>query len=168
MSRVNVNVRKFRRGAWLWAAASIAAVLSTGCDGRPKRVPVSGQVLIDGQPLGFGVVRFIPSDGRQSGSQLDAEGRFTLSCFEVNDGAIRGTHRVEVAADERLSDTKTRWHAPKKYADARTSGLTIEVNEPTENLPIELTWDGGKPFIEIDRGAAEGSEEQGPPGRRKR
>jgi hypothetical protein len=141
--------------------------LVVGCDGRPKRVPVSGQVLIDGKPLTYGAVRFVPSDARQAGGQLDTEGKFALSCFEIGDGVVLGTHRVEVDAGERLSDTKTRWHAPKKYADQRTSGLTREIDGPKEDLLIELTWDGGKPFIEVDRGEA-GTEEEGPPGRRKR
>jgi hypothetical protein len=111
-------------------------------------VPVSGRVLIDGQPLKFGSVRFTPENARMSGGMLDSEGRFSLSCFERNDGAVIGHHRVTIAAGETLSPTKVRWHAPRKYSDLGTSGLTQEIKGPDDNLVIYLTWDGGKPFDE--------------------
>lgn len=126
-----------------------ALVAASGCgDGRPKRLAVSGQVLIDGEPLTYGYIRFVPSDTRPSGGNLDEEGRFTLSCYEKNDGIIPGVHRVEVDAGESLSSTKTKWHAPKKYFRYTNSGLTEEIRESTDSLVIELTWDGGKPFVE--------------------
>jgi hypothetical protein len=129
--------------------AALASIAVFGCsDGRPSRVPVSGQVLIDGQPLKYGSVRFTPDNARMSGGLLDAEGRFSLSCFERNDGAVIGVHRVTIAAGETLSPTKVRWHAPKKYSDLGTSGLVQEIKDPDDSLVINLTWDGGKPFDE--------------------
>jgi hypothetical protein len=120
-----------------------------GCgDGRPARVPVSGQVLIDGQPLTFGTIRFIPAGHRASQGAIDSSGRFTLSCYSENDGAVPGKHRIEVTACERVKPTLLRWHAPKRYQDQATSGLSQEISGPTEDLTIELTWSGGKPFDE--------------------
>jgi hypothetical protein len=125
-----------------------------GCgEGRPERVRISGQVLIDGQPLTHGYVRFVPTDARASRGELDSNGRFELGCFEAGDGAVPGTHRVEISGMQRLSDWETRWHAPKKYADYKTSEVTREINGPTEAMLIELTWDGGKPFTEVDESA---------------
>jgi hypothetical protein len=122
-----------------------------GCgDGRPARVPVSGQVLIDGKPLTFGFVRFFPKATRGSGGAIDGDGRFTLTCFDPNDGATIGVHQVVVSACESLSPTKTKWHTPKKYASHATSGLEKEIKGPTNNLVINLSWDGGKPFIEAE------------------
>jgi hypothetical protein len=57
-------------------------------------------------------------------------------------------HQVEVDASESLSSTKVKWHAPKKYFRYTTSGLTQKIGESTDSLVIELTWDGGKPFVE--------------------
>ncbi|MBN2022675.1 MAG: hypothetical protein JW809_07755 [Pirellulales bacterium] len=123
---------------------------SLGCgDGRPERVAVSGQVLIDGKPLGFGFVRVVPGNARAAHGEIGPDGRFTLTTFEASDGAVRGTHPVAVHAGEHLSETKIRWHAPKKYADAKTSGLTVTIDGSTDAIaPIELTWGGGKPFVE--------------------
>jgi hypothetical protein len=129
-------------------AVFVAAVMGCGNE-RPDRVPVSGQVLIDGQPLTHGYVRFAPVGSRQSSGQLDESGRFTLSCFEANDGAVPGTHRIAVRAEEPLGETSSRWYAPKKYANFGTSGLSQEITEPTDSILIELTWGNQKgPFIE--------------------
>lgn len=119
-------------------------VIAIGCgDGRPKRVPVSGQVLIDGAPVKGGSIQFVPEGARPSSSDLDGEGRFTLRCFEKDDGAVTGTHRVKMAA-RAMEGEKLRWYAPQKYADIDKSGLTVEITEPTDSLVIELTWKGSK------------------------
>jgi len=130
---------------------SLLFPLVAGCgDGRPRRVPVSGQVLIDGKPLTRGFIRLVPEGARPAAGQIGPDGRFTLKTFEPGDGAVTGRHEVSVTAVESLSDTVQRWYTPKKYADPSTSGLTVTINEPTDSLLIELTWDGGKPFIEKD------------------
>jgi hypothetical protein len=128
--------------------------IATGCsDGRPSRVPVTGKVLIDGRPLTHGYVRFIPEGARPSSGTLDSEGRFTLSCYEGADGAVVGKHRVEVSGMQSVSEWKARWHAPKKYADHGSSGITKEVTGPTDVMLIELSWEGGSPFTELDETA---------------
>lgn len=128
--------------------------VSNGCsDGRPKRVPVSGQVLIDGQPLTHGYVRFVPKASRPSKGNLDSQGKFTLYCYEPGDGAVLGIHQVEVSGMQSISEWESRWHAPKHYANVQTSGLTQEITQPTSELTIELTWDGKQPFTEIDESA---------------
>lgn len=131
------------------ACCALGLVLLAGCgESRPTRVPVSGQVLIDGQPLKFGFIRFIPEGARPSGAKLDGEGRFTLSCFDGADGAVPGKHKVEISANETLSATKVRWHAPRKYADYGTSGIDQVIDKPTDSLVINLSWGTGKPYDE--------------------
>jgi hypothetical protein len=134
-------------------AAVAVAITATGCgDGRPKRVPVAGQVLIDGKPLSFGYVGFVPENARSSVAKLDAQGRFKMSCFDAEDGVVLGKHAVEVIAREPIGEDKLKWHAPKKYASIDTSGLSEEITAPTNSLTIQLTWDGQPgPFIEVLR-----------------
>jgi hypothetical protein len=66
-------------------------------------VPVSGRVSIEGEPLADAFVRFIPSGtdmaGLDSGARTDAEGKFVLKAADGRDGAIVGTHRVEIRVD---------------------------------------------------------------------
>ena len=120
-----------------------------GCgDGRPVRVPVSGKILIDGKPLGSGYVRVVPADARAATGQIDAGGNFRLTTFDEGDGCVPGTHRVEVIAYQTISHTAIRWLVPKIYQKASTSGLTVTVEEPTDSMLIELSWEGGKPFVE--------------------
>ena len=61
---------------------------------------------------------------------------------------LAGVHRVEVVAYQTVSPTAIRWLVPKKYQKASTSGVTVTVQEPTDSLLIELSWEGGKPFVE--------------------
>jgi hypothetical protein len=122
---------------------------ASGCgDGKPTRVPVAGTVLIDGAPVTHGSIMFIPSAGRPAGGGIDSDGSFTLTCYERNDGATPGVHRVKVTAIEPIDERSNRWHAPKKYADEKTSGIEVEITEPIDDLKIELTWEGGKPFVD--------------------
>ena len=129
----------------------LLAATMTGCgDGRPRRVPVSGQVLIDGEPLTHGQIRLTPADARPATAEIGPDGRFTLTTFDEGDGVVPGVHPVAVAANEYLSETRQRWHAPKKYAHPTTSGLTATIDGPNDSLVITLSWEGGKTFVEED------------------
>ncbi len=143
-------MREFRiKSADRLLNAALASVLLcamiTGCqkDGY-DRVPVSGQVLIDGAPLTVGSVRFIPiGGGRPSFATIGAEGRFD---FGQDGGVVVAKHRVEVNASEQLGHTGYRWHAPERYASSSSSGLEQVIERPTSDVVLNLTWDGGKPF----------------------
>jgi hypothetical protein len=111
-------------------------------------VPIAGQVLIDGQPLTTGFVRVVPADARAATGAIDQEGRFRLTTFDGEDGCVLGTHQVEIIAKEPQGHTAVKWLTPRKYQDARTSELTITVDEPRDDWKIELTWDGEQPFVE--------------------
>mgnify|MGYP007123522310 FL=1 len=129
--------------------ALIGVVSLLGCsDGRSQRFPVAGQVLIDGEPLGYGFIQVIPANDRPATGIIGPDGRFQLTTFETNDGCVSGNHSVTVIANESLGATGQRWHAPKKYMDPSTSELQVNVEGATQSLTIELSWDGGKPFVE--------------------
>jgi len=121
----------------------VLAACVAGCgDGRPQRVPVSGRVLIDSEPLGGGYVRFVPPNDRPSSGAIGPDGRFTLGCFEKDDGAVLGEHQVAVIANEALDEVTMKWLAPQKYADHTTSGIIVEIDGPTDDLEIELSRNG--------------------------
>lgn len=124
--------------------AVVAAILGlAGCgEGGPKVVEVSGTVLIDGQPLDYGHIQVIPADWRPAAGSIGKDGRFTLSTTEPNDGCAVGTHQVAILAGESVTAETTRWHAPAKYADIKTSNLTVTITGPTDDLKIELQSDG--------------------------
>lgn len=112
----------------------------TGCGG-PNIVPVSGQVKMNGQPLTGvkGFVRVEPADGRAAQGAIDPEdGTFSLTTYEDADGCLVGTHKAAVIANVSVGP-KLIWLIPEKYANTKTSGLTVTIDEPTDSLTLELT-----------------------------
>lgn len=143
----------FIRSPVAWSVRFVALVALLGCgDGRPNRVPVSGKVEIDGAPLRYGSIFFMPEHGRQSSGNLDRDGRFALSCYASNDGAVLGKHKIRILATETVSEATIKIHAPKRYQDVQTSGLSEEITVPKDSLMITLTWKGdthNKPYTEV-------------------
>jgi hypothetical protein len=134
----------------------LAVAIFAGCgDGRPERVPVSGKVLIDGKPLETGNIRVYSGSHRAASGKIEADGSFKLSTYELGDGVVPGTHPVSVTGAKLLDAKTMRWFAPKKFADASTSGLSLEVTESTDEAQINLTWGGGKPFNETILGGGD-------------
>ena len=120
------------RRTWLTAVA-LAAVLLPGCGG-PKMAPVKGRVIFNGQPVKEAAVTFSPAaagnqldTGKPATGFTDADGNFALSTFSEYDGAIVGTHTVNVVVD----DTN-----PAKCK--RSKGLTLEVKSGPNEFTIEM------------------------------
>lgn len=133
---------------------SLLLLASTGCgDGKGVRIPVSGNVTIDGKPVGFGRISFEPIDKPGKfigGSSLGTDGSYQVTTFTAFDGLPPGKYQVTITATEAMGDSGERWHAPKKYSMLDKSGLTAEVNEETKTIDFELTWKGDKksaPFV---------------------
>jgi len=88
-------------------ALTLLALVVIGCnDGRPKFVPVSGRVLVDGKPVANLMVTFQPiateqnkDPGPGSAGITDADGRFTLKVSSQqysSNGAVVGKHKVRI------------------------------------------------------------------------
>ena len=147
-----------------FVALTLLLVAATGCGpARPSRVPVSGQIVVDGEPLttngnATAFVQFVPTGTRAASGEIDTDGRFELTTFGDEgggDGCVPGTHTVAITVYEQLSPTARRWLIPKQYSNRKTSGLSVTVNEATKTLVIDLTWNGGQPFVERLAGARE-------------
>lgn len=130
-------------------AIVILVAASLGCEEPSVRYPVAGKVLIDGQPLQIGSIRFVPKSGRPFTSTIMEDGSFELSENAISTsqeqlGVFPGTYQVAVSAskviDEASNDVE--WLAPSKYADFRTSGIEVQIMGPKEDMQIDLTWKG--------------------------
>ncbi len=123
-----------------------------GCQKKhPGLVPVSGTVTLDGKLLTMGEVRILATNHRPAIGRIKSDGSFTLSCFDLNDGAPTGNHLATVTAVELIDERSRRWHAPKRYANEIDSNLRVTIDGPTNNLRIELTWEGSNqsgPYVE--------------------
>jgi len=77
-------------------------MLNLGCfgngSGRPTTYPVTGTVKLNGKPVDGATVTFqlIEGKGNSIGS-TDKDGKFSLSMFRPNDGAIPGQYKVSIS-----------------------------------------------------------------------
>jgi hypothetical protein len=128
----------------------IGFISIAGCGSHSDLVPVSGQITIDGKPLASAQITVFPDGHRVSLGKTDNEGRFTLTCYKLGDGAPVGQHIATVTAVQTINDRANRWLAPKKYADKAT-GVWVTIDGPTKDLKVELTWAGSNqngPFVD--------------------
>lgn len=125
------------------AAVLIAAGCGNGSD-WPTCYPVTGKVLVDGEPAVRAIVAFHPlapsADGKSYGASTftDDDGAFRLTTFEAGDGALPGEYRVTVVANFKVQDGQD-VSVPDllggKYADAATSELKVTVREEENAIP---------------------------------
>lgn len=153
---------------WLGGCAVVAAA-TLGC-GRPAGVsfaPVTGRVVVNGQPLAAGTIHFFPDEskgtsGPMSTGVLQSDGSYSLRGPGQNVGAMVGNHRVYltlplqdqtptpvpvvvngeavVQAPQREPAAGTVPQIPKKFLQAETSAWTATVAEGKANvLDFEIT-----------------------------
>jgi hypothetical protein len=129
------------RTNWTFAVASLLATVA-GCSGEsgPPRLPVSGEVKLDGQPLTSGKITFAPLEGG-----VGAFGEITDGVYRFggSDGPSSGRHHVEIVAvtptGKRVPSTdlpgetveEVRNLIPPRY-NARTE-LQVEVKPDADN-----------------------------------
>ncbi len=87
----------------LLAFATLGLAMTSGCTPKlPAIVPVSGTVYLDGKPLAFANIEFVPElrdFGAESNSTAvtDEEGHYSLVCsYRQQPGAVVATHHVLV------------------------------------------------------------------------
>jgi hypothetical protein len=147
---------------WLGGCAVVAAA-TLGC-GKPAGVsfaPVTGRVVVNGQPLAAGTIHFFPDEskgtkGPMSTGALQSDGSYTLRGPGLNVGAMVGNHRVYltlplqdqmptpvpvVVNGEVVVQTLPREPAanavsqiPKKFLQPETSAWTATVAEGKANV----------------------------------
>ena len=86
----------------VFALFCLLSCVVVGCGkSGPERVSVRGNVQLDSQPLKSGRILFIPVEPT---SGPLASGRIVDGVYEISDteGAVVGTHRVEIKADLNL------------------------------------------------------------------
>ncbi|MFO0890996.1 MAG: carboxypeptidase-like regulatory domain-containing protein [Isosphaeraceae bacterium] len=96
---------------------------------RPRPFPVSGTVTFNGQPLSGGRIILVPStaSGQQATGQFVA-GRYTVTTFSTNDGALPGTYSVVIVSPG----------VPMNYQSQATSGLTVQIQKSTNTIDFDL------------------------------
>ncbi len=150
------------RSPLLWFGSLGLMTFALGCgDSGPQLAPVTGQVLLDGEPVADAGVLFSPdSPGPAASGSTDEQGKFSLMTGS-RDGALVSSHRVVISKSEThgvstdadgLSGAVVDggWlfvdHLPRRYNDPKTSGLTADVTVGGDNhFTFELTGSEDEP-----------------------
>lgn len=106
---------KWRKNSFVGNCVAVHGLLAlltfsaSGCQSEPdgpKRVPVSGVVLMNGKPLEAAFVAFHPAGstpGRGGSGETDAEGKFAIGNFETSGlvlGVPEGEYKVTVSKQQ--------------------------------------------------------------------
>ena len=128
--------------------SGLLLVVLPGCSGSPEPTqPVEGLVTHQGKPVEGGTVLFDMVTPIESGKRytargrIDSDGRYRLSTFGEEDGAVAGRDRVAVSGKEPVLTSEADSPPPalpQKYSSVETSGLAYEVVEGHNQIDIEL------------------------------
>lgn len=113
--------------------AMILCLMSCHSNAAYRTVPVTGILTCQGKPLAGVQVMFSPraengrearSAGRSGMARTDENGRFTLSTYGLNDGAVVGKHTVSILI---LDDARAPVSDAAKKNAAPCLNTTVEV-----------------------------------------
>jgi hypothetical protein len=130
-------------GKQVWITSLGAAILCLGgCGGsdRPKTIPISGRVTINGQPPGeFGKLFFTPTKAaegynkRPASGSFDAEGVYRVMSWEPDDGLVPGHYTVKI-----MPGNPAQSKIPQRYQDSGTSGLEVDVPVDQDKIQFDV------------------------------
>ena len=117
-----------RRAALAFLAALLA--IGTGCQRDPKRAAVSGQVLIDKEPLMEGSISFFPTgdnEGPEVGDIIK-KGRYSIP---ISRGVIIGKNKVVIRGFRNSGKKIPDMVDKNKMVDERVKAVGAEFNDNT-------------------------------------
>lgn len=136
-----------RQHAWL--GSGLLVLVLCGCGG-PRTAPVSGQVIQDGVPVGFGTIGFLSEeDGRATSGMLRPDGTYRVPDAPVGPVIITvqtyplppQVQPPDAPAPAVVPPTQPRYvPIAEHYADASTSDLRykVEPRPQTHNITLRL------------------------------
>jgi hypothetical protein len=121
--------------------ACIVALVATGGSGcRPgyqNVSPVTGRVTLDGIPLSGAQVMFLPTIGRPSKGETNADGVYELVYTYKQNGAEHGMHTVRVTTALLSQDgTMAPERVPKMYNEESQMQQEVRRGRNTIDLPL--------------------------------
>jgi hypothetical protein len=123
-------------------ALSVFVIGLVGCLGsnRPKTVPITGRVTINGQPPGeAGKLYFTPTQAaegynmRPANGAFDAEGVYRVMSWKVDDGLVPGHYTVSLVP----YDPKTT-KIPARYHQSGTTDLELDVPVDQDEIKYDI------------------------------
>lgn len=140
-----MNVKNLKRGSAAWLLVGVVFCGIVGCGERDAATyPVTIKVAYpDGKPIADAQVVLLSADQKTTArGATGADGSCSLTTFELNDGAVVGTHAVIVAQPAMRGDPDAPYTGPKiasKFSNVETSGLEVTVTEDESKNVFPLT-----------------------------
>ena len=128
-----------------WAAVALMTLTVVGCSGAPDDgpdlVPVTGKVLLDGEPLEGAPVTFSPESGnRGAAGSTNAQGIFELG-YAGKPGSPLGKQKVSISTRREIQD---------EFGGAigmEPETIPTQYNGPQTTLTADVTADGQNEFV---------------------
>jgi len=134
----------------------MVSVVIAGCGGGSGQKPtakVKGKVTFNGQPVTGGDITFSPvaagkDPGKSGSGTVGADGSYTLTTYQQNDGAVIGNHRVsfippitatEPGAGHSEATAEAAAAEVLPFAGLVPKTAEVEVKAGDNSLDIELT-----------------------------
>lgn len=121
----------------LLAFGLLLTTIGCGSGGEKGVARATGTITLDGAPVPNVLVTFTPqadasspSPGKSATGQTDAQGKFSLSTYNIDDGAVIGSHVVMVSADS--AEVVLPGRLP-------SNPFVLEVKSGSNNFDIQLT-----------------------------
>src|SRR5262245_5085014 len=130
------------------ALCACVSIPLNGCDSGVHRVPVSGAVTLDGQPLDRGVLLFHPDESRGNTARVSCTGPVSNGRFKL---VTSGVTKSDTGVGAPLGWYKGTWIADlpgmaeikvnSKFLNPATTPLAIEIVENPEpgRYDLQLT-----------------------------
>lgn len=129
-----------------FALSLVLLLIVTGCG--ESKIPVSGTVLYNDQPLPNVNVVMIRTDGKVASAVTDTSGNFaSVSTDGPGDGALAGEYKVGITPVSTVIDEQTsaddyaipaKSPIPQSYMSADSSGLKVVVELGMAPVKLEL------------------------------
>ncbi len=123
------------------------AVTAAGCGG-PYNASVSGDVMLDGQPVSTGGIAFIPTAGGPTAyAQIDSSGHYQIYTGK-EEGLPAGNYGVTIVSREPPATDRSKLGGPPPpgkaitpewYADAKQTPLKFDVKPGKNEIKLELS-----------------------------
>ncbi len=129
---------------------AICCLILVGCGGSgngPETVDAEGILTLDGQPIDGAVISCIPQKAPRHPARgaSDKNGRFALTAFEGQDGAVPGEYKVlvsrtvEVAGKAKKQDMSIFQEDAEHLTEAETSGAQWKNDLPHKYAKVDET-----------------------------
>ncbi|MEQ1824767.1 MAG: hypothetical protein ABL921_02440 [Pirellula sp.] len=128
---------------WFWLSLCFIAFVGCANPDQYPTVPVSGVVTCEGKPIANATVNFTPmaDQGRPEGRRgrvalgmTDKDGRFKLTTYANDDGAIVGKHKVTVG----LNVNEETGREDSRGFACKNSSKDVEVKSGVKEYKIDF------------------------------